>query len=145
MGFPELAGAAMLAGAVVLVTAVLGLTDRLAGWIPVPIVQGLIAGAVLPFVVGIFSALSTADDRRTGRGADHGGAAPSWRYLLGHAVLGARFPPILPAFLAGLAVAVATGQLGRSPWSSRSALDLVTPDVLVDGDRDRRPRCSSRS
>ena len=44
--FAELAAAAMLAGAIVLLIAVLGLTGRLAGWIPAPIVQGLIAGAV---------------------------------------------------------------------------------------------------
>src|SRR5205085_12280025 len=46
LSFPELAGAAILAGAIVLVTGLLGLTGRIAGWIPVSIVQGLVAGAV---------------------------------------------------------------------------------------------------
>ena len=49
----------MLAGAILLATTLLGVTGRLARWIPAPIVQGLIAGAVMPFVVDIFSALST--------------------------------------------------------------------------------------
>jgi predicted benzoate:H+ symporter BenE len=47
VGFPELTGATMLAVAIVLATAVLGLTSRIAAWIPVPIVRGLIAGPVL--------------------------------------------------------------------------------------------------
>ena len=53
VGFDDLAGASMLAGAIVLVAAILGLTGRIATWIPAPIVYGLIAGAVMPFVVNV--------------------------------------------------------------------------------------------
>ena len=56
--FAELSGASLLAGAIVLVAAAFGLTRHLAAWIPAPIVQGLIAGAVMPFVASIFSGLS---------------------------------------------------------------------------------------
>ena len=130
IGFPELAGAAMLAGAIVLVTAILGITGRLAGWIPAPIVQGLIAGAVMPFVVGIFSALSTSDE--TGRIPVEvpimvGSAVLA--YLVSQASLGSRFPPILPAFLVGLAVAATTGQVGTfSLHLAAPRLELVTPE-----------------
>jgi len=145
IGFPELAGAAILAGAIVLGTAILGITGRLAGWIPAPIVQGLIAGAVMPFVVGIFSALSTSNE--TGRIPVEvpimvGSAVLA--YLVSQARLGTRIPPILPAFLVGLAVAVTTGQVGTfslhlavptfefvPPEFSWTAIATVTPVLLA--------------
>ena len=57
-------------GAVVLAAAVLGLTTLIAEWIPAPIVYGLIAGAVMPFVAGVFTSLSTSAGRgrHPGRG-----------------------------------------------------------------------------
>ena len=61
--FAELSGASLLAGAIVLVAAASGLTRHLAAWIPAPIVQGLIAGAVMPFVAGMFTGLSTVGER----------------------------------------------------------------------------------
>src|SRR6185503_764946 len=64
IGFAELTAASILAGGIVLVTAMLGLTGRLSAWIPAPIVQGLIAGAVIPFVVNIFTSLSTSGGAR---------------------------------------------------------------------------------
>lgn len=54
----ELVGASMVAGAVVLLLGPLGLTKRLVTWIPAPIVYGLLAGAVLPFFVDMFTELS---------------------------------------------------------------------------------------
>ena len=98
IGFPELAGASILAGAIVLVTAVFGLTGQLAAWIPAPIVQGLIAGAVMPFVINIFSSLSTSEG--AARVPIMVGCAVL-AYLLSQRFLGTRLPPILPAFLAG--------------------------------------------
>jgi benzoate membrane transport protein len=127
--FPELAGAAMLAGAIVLGTTILGLTGRLAAWIPAPIVQGLIAGAVMPFLVSVFSSLSTSDD--TGRIPAEipimvGSAVIA--YLVGQRILGTRVPPILLAFLAGLVVAASTGQLGAFPsLFALPGLEIVRP------------------
>src|ERR687888_663771 len=51
---PELAGAAIVAGAIVLLTGVLGVTGRIATWIPIPIVYGLIAGAAATGPLGRF-------------------------------------------------------------------------------------------
>jgi benzoate membrane transport protein len=121
--FAELVGASMLAGAIVLVTAILGLTGQLARWIPAPIVQGLIAGAVMPFVVDVFSALRTSDGEW--RVAIMVGAAVVG-YLVGQWVLGTRLPPILPAFLAGCLAALLTGQLGEFP----STLSLPTFEIV---------------
>ncbi len=123
--FAELVGASMLAGAILLVTAILGLTGQLARWIPAPIVHGLIAGAVMPFVVDVFSALRTSDGEW--RVAIMVGAAVVG-YLVGQRVLGTRLPPILPAFLAGCLAALLTGQLGEFPSAfSLPAFDVVRP------------------
>jgi benzoate membrane transport protein len=128
ISFPELAGASMLAGAIVLVAAVLGLTQRIAAWIPAPIVYGLIAGAVMPFVAGIFTSLSTSEE-----GVRIPGEVPLmvgvalFAYLVSQRVFGGtRIPPILPAFIAGLVVAMLTGQLGAFP----SSFELPSLDVM---------------
>jgi benzoate membrane transport protein len=131
--FPELAGAAMVAGTIVLVAAVLGLIGRIAAWIPAPIVYGLIAGAVMPFVVSIFTSLSTSQG-----GVDVPYQVPFMvgsallAYLLSQRVFGTRVPPILPAFLAGLLAAAMTGQLGAFPTSFQPPnLELVRPSFSL--------------
>lgn len=112
--FPELCGAAIVAGAALLVTAAVGATRHLARWIPAQIVHGLIAGAVMPFVIDLFSALGTA-----------GGA---WRvplivasalaaFLAAQRSLRPAVPPILPAFVVGSLVTLVTGELGAFPTS----------------------------
>jgi benzoate membrane transport protein len=128
--FPELAGAAMLAGAIVLLTSVLGITGRLASWIPTPIVQGLIAGAVLPFLIDVFTSLSTASDAgKVPLEVPLMVGAAVLAYLISRLALGTRMPPILPAFLAGLLVAAVTGQLGGVPsLFALPTIELVTPD-----------------
>jgi benzoate membrane transport protein len=123
--FAELVGASMLAGTTLLLTTILGLTGTLARWIPAPIVHGLIAGAVMPFVVDVFSALRTSDGEW--RVAIMVGAAVVG-YLVGQRVLGTLLPPILPAFLAGCLAALLTGQLGEFPSGfSLPAFDVVRP------------------
>jgi benzoate membrane transport protein len=125
IGFPELAGASILAGAIVLVTAVLGLTARLAAWIPAPIVQGLIAGAVIPFVVNIFSSLSTSGGARVPIMV----GCAVLGYLLSQRLLGTRLPPILPAFVAGFLAAAVTGQLGAFPSTfALPGLEFIRPE-----------------
>jgi benzoate membrane transport protein len=125
ISFPELAAASILAGAIVLVTAMLGLTGRLAAWIPAPIVQGLIAGAVVPFVVNIFSSLSTS-------GGVQVPIMVGWAvlaYLVSQRVLGTRLPPILPSFVAGFLAAAVTGQLGAFPSTfALPGLELIRPE-----------------
>lgn len=123
--FPELAAASILAGAIVLVTAMLGLTSRLAAWIPAPIVQGLIAGAVTPFVVNIFTSLSTSGGARVPVMVGCAVLA----YLVSQRVLGPRLPPVLPAFAAGFLAAAVTGQLGAFPSTfALPGLELIRPE-----------------
>ncbi|MGH2590232.1 MAG: benzoate/H(+) symporter BenE family transporter [Actinomycetota bacterium] len=125
--FRELSGAAFLAGAIVSLIAVFGLTRQLAAWIPAPIVHGLVAGAVMPFVADIFSGLSTVN---------HQGVVVAARvpimvgsafvaYLLSQRFLGPRLPAILPALVAGLVAAGLTGQFGHVPTS------FTLPDLAI--------------
>jgi benzoate membrane transport protein len=133
ISFPELVGASMVAGVIVLVAAAFGLTGLIAAWIPAPIVHGLIAGAVMPFVVRIFSSMSTSAN----------GESISWEvpamvgsavvaYLLSQRSIDPRIPPILPAFVAGVAAAGVTGQLGPLPTSfALPDLTIVGPELSV--------------
>lgn len=127
--FPELAGASMLAGGLVLAAAVFGLTGRIAAWIPAPIVYGLIAGAVMPFVVAVFTSLSTSHEGvRIPSEVPLMVGAAVLTYFVSQRLFETRLPPILPAFLAGLLVAALTGQLGDFPSSfAPPNLDVVRP------------------
>lgn len=126
VGFAELTGATMLAGAIVLVTALAGWTGKISGWIPVPIVHAMIAGAVLPFVVGIFSAMSTHEGA-VGIEVPIMVAAAVLAYLVTPALIGTRVPATLPAFIVGLMVAIVTGQIGTIPHLALPTLDPVVP------------------
>jgi benzoate membrane transport protein len=118
LSFPELMGAAMLAGAGVLLLGLLGLTKRFAAWIPVPIMFGLLAGAVMPFVARVFSLLGDAPVVI---------GATFLVYLASRTLLGNRVPAILPALIAGTVVAAASGQFGQV----EDPLSLVLPQLTL--------------
>ena len=101
----------------------------IAAWIPAPIVHGLIAGAVMPFVVDVFTSLSTTQGGvRIPPETPLMVGAALLAYLVSPRLLGTRLPPILPAFLAGLLVAALTGQLGDFPSSfALPPLDVLRP------------------
>jgi benzoate membrane transport protein len=106
ISYAELVGASILTGAIVLLVGVLGLTDHVAAWLPAPIVLGLLAGAVMPYVAGLFTALGN-DPIVVG--------GTFLAYLLGRRFLSARIPPLLPALIVGLALVGLTEQLGPLP------------------------------
>jgi benzoate membrane transport protein len=133
-GFAELAGASVVAGALVLLVAAFGLVRHLADWIPAAVVQGLIAGAVMPFVAGLFTGLSTVD----AQGVAIAARVPAMvgaaliAYLLSRRYLDPRLPPILPGVVAGLAAAAITGQFGTTPVVIElPTLALTTPAFSV--------------
>lgn len=119
--WPELVGAAMAASGLVLLLGALGLTDWLAAWLPAPIVYGLLAGAVLPFFVDLFTALGDAR-------LVVGGALAA--YLLGRIVAGPRLPAIVPAIVVGLLVAGLLGRLGAAPTAVVWPIPAVTAPVF---------------
>lgn len=129
LSFAELVGASIVAGAIVLVAAILGMTDRIAAWIPAPIVYGLIAGAVMPFVAGIFTSLSTTEDGvRIPAEVPLMVFAALVAYFVSQRSFGTKVPPILAAFIAGIIVAALTGQLGELPSTfGAPALEAIRP------------------
>lgn len=117
ISYPELVGATILAGAAVLLVSVLGLMARLAALVPLPIMFGLLAGAVMPFVAGIFDNLGQAPVLVAGT---------LLAYLLSRWLLGQRVPPILTALLVGLAIAAVSGEFGQAS----EPLSLEIPQVI---------------
>ena len=131
----ELVGASIVAGGVVLLLEPLGLTKKLIAWLPAPIVFGLLAGAVLPFFIRMFTELSDAP-------LLVGGTLLA--YLLARAFLEPKIPAILPALAAGLLIAAASGDLSRvslteifiapvltTPVFTFAAILTVTPIMVV--------------
>lgn len=115
--WPELVGASMLAGAAVLVMTALGLTEAIGRLLPAPIVFGLLAGAVLPFVVDMFSALGT--ERLI-----VGGTIAV--YLFAKVIMEPRVPAILPALAAGVLIAALSGRVAPGIRESTSLLPAMT-------------------
>lgn len=54
--FEEMAGASLMAGAVILALAVLGIGARLIAWFPLPIVLGMFAGSILSYISNVVKA-----------------------------------------------------------------------------------------
>jgi benzoate membrane transport protein len=133
--YSELVGAFIITGLLVLVVSVLGLTNRLSSIIPPPIVFGLLAGAIMPFVSNIFTALGELP-------FIVGSAVLA--YLLSSRFFGNRVPAIFPAAAAGLTAVFLSGQIGSTsevmlrpvitfiePDFSAAAIITVAPIVLV--------------
>jgi benzoate membrane transport protein len=116
--FAEIIGAYIVAGLGILFISFLGLTGRLANILPAPIVFGLLAGALLPFVARIFNFLGEEPILIGGT---------FLAYLLGQRFLGNRIPAIVPALIAGLIIAALSGQLGQL----QAGLALTTPQITV--------------
>ncbi|HEY3072298.1 MAG TPA: benzoate/H(+) symporter BenE family transporter [Candidatus Limnocylindrales bacterium] len=122
VSFPALAGASVVAGAAVAALGVAGLTRRLTRLVPPPIVVGLLAGAVLPFVVRLFT--NVGQDPLVVGGALAG-------YLLGRRFLSS-VTPLLPALVVGVTLAAATGKLGLPPTFSLPQLAVTLPTFSVE-------------
>ncbi len=115
---PEIAGASLAAGIMILALGFLGVGARLMRWLPLPIVMGMFAGSILGYATGIFEQL---------------GAQP---WVVGAAIvgyLGARglgrtwLPPVGGAVVAGLAAAAVAGQVHPEAfrWSFPAVVPLV--------------------
>ncbi len=106
LSWAELVGATMVAGAIVLVLGITGLTHRLASILPTPIVYGLLAGALLDLLTDSIAMLGTATLLVGSTFA---------AYFLSRALLGDRFPALLTAIVAGVLIAVLASETGPVP------------------------------
>ena len=115
---PEIAGASLAAGLMIVALGFLGIGARLMRWLPLPIVMGMFAGSIFSYATGIFEQLGTQ----------------TW--VVGAAIvgyLGARglgriwFPPVAGAVVAGLAAAAIFGQVHPEAfhWSPPAIVPLM--------------------
>jgi benzoate membrane transport protein len=102
VSYPALVGATGVAGLVVLLASALGLTARLGALVPAPVVFGVIAGAVLPFVVALFDSLQAVP-------VIVGGMMLA--YVFARRAGRTRIPPIAAVLVAGVVLAGLTGRL----------------------------------
>jgi benzoate membrane transport protein len=116
--YPELIGSFIVAGAGVLIIGLLGLTGWISSWLPAPIVFGLLAGAIIPFVSRIFTFLGEAPILIGGT---------FLAYLLSRRFLETWVPAILPALLVGLGLTALTGQFGQLPSAGVPIPELTWP------------------
>jgi len=121
VAYPELIAATIVAGFGVVVASLLGITGKLSAWVPAPIVLGLLAGAILPFVADVFTSLGEAP-------AMIGGTLIA--YLVSRRLLKDHVPPVLPAMIVGLALAAATGQIGAMTTPFSLPVPMITTPVF---------------
>ncbi len=104
VSFPEMVGASMVAGGLVLILGVTGVTGLVTSLIPGAVVMGMIAGVVVPFISDMFTSLGTA-------AAIVGSTLVA--YVASRRFLGERISPIVPALAVGVIVAGLTGHFGE--------------------------------
>lgn len=120
--FAELAGASMVAGAVVAAITALGLAERLAQLIPGPVVVGLLAGSTLPFVAGIFTVMGSEP-------AVIGAALLA--FVLGRKYLESRVPSVFLTLVVGIAAAAVLGRFGAATGDAGPSLPIFTSPVCT--------------
>ena len=115
--FNEASGAFIMAGIIVLLLGLTGLIGKVMRWLPLPIVMGMIAGAMLRFGTAIIT------------------ASVSLPIVCGAALVGffivplliKKFPPVLGALICGVIAAFATGSF----TTEAVALTYIPPQFVV--------------
>ncbi|MDP6131949.1 MAG: benzoate/H(+) symporter BenE family transporter [Dehalococcoidia bacterium] len=117
--FPEMVGANLVAGLLILVLGLLGAGGRIMTWLPLPIVMGMFAGSIFCYVTRLVSA--TVDDVFVAGPAVGG-------YLLGRLIGNPRVPPVGLAVVFG-AIAILIGGQATPEAMSWSLPSLAVPSM----------------
>lgn len=124
LSWPELVGATVVSGVIVLVLGITGLTHRLARFLPSPIVYGLLAGAVLdPLLADSITSLGTSTLLVGSTFA---------AYFLSEAVFGKRVPALLSALVVGVVVALLGSQAGPMPDLAWPQVTFTLPEFTIE-------------
>ncbi len=103
--FPEMVGASLMAGVVILILGLIGAGERIIAWLPLPIILGMFAGSILGYISRMVRA--TVDDIAV--------AGPTvLGYLIGKMINRQSVPPLGLAVLFG-AAAIFLQQEGTPP------------------------------
>jgi benzoate membrane transport protein len=122
-GVAQIRGGILVAGVAIAFLGASGLSARVARLVPAPVVFAVVAGTVLPFVARTFSSLET--ERLI-----VGVVIVTW--VASRRLLGAAFPPTLPALVAGFLVAAFAGEVHAIPggWTL-PGIDLDRPQFSL--------------
>ena len=115
--FPEIVGAFIMSGAIVLLLGVTGVIGRIMHWLPMPIVMAMIVGAMIRFGVGAVDSVKAAP-------IIAGSAALAFFLTMRFIKT---FPPVLAALIVGLFAAVATGSIQAATVD----IAFVAPEFTV--------------
>ena len=119
--FSDILGAVLISGLIVLLLGVTGLFKWVLRYIPIPVIQGMIAGALVTYGIAIIKAI-VADPIVAG------GTFLIFIVFSLIPVISRRFPPILSALLLGFVIALAVGRVDISTITfSLSSLTFVAP------------------
>ena len=119
----ELVGSAMVAGGLIIIASAIGLAGWFQRWLPPPIVYGVLAGAVLPFLVELFGAL---------------GDEPILvgmtliSYLVARRLFEPTIPALLPALLVGIVVTFVAGETASFPADIELRPSFVAPRLSFE-------------
>ncbi|MCF8603468.1 benzoate/H(+) symporter BenE family transporter [Gordonia sp. HY442] len=124
--WPEVLGAFLITGVLILVVGLTGRVRKVMAALPTPIVMGMVAGVFLQFGLDIVNSV----------GAQPWVALPiiiAFFALHAHRTATKLMPPIIGAFLVGIAAVAATGtfHLGAEPSSPIASPVLQTPEFTV--------------
>lgn len=115
--FPEIVGAFIMSGAIVLLLGVTGVIRRIMHWLPMPIVMAMIVGAMIRFGVGAVDSVKAAP-------IIAGSAALAFFLTMRFIKT---FPPVLAALIVGLFAAAATGSIQAATVD----IAFVAPEFTV--------------
>jgi len=114
--FPELIGANLVAGALLLVLGLAGIGGRIMKWLPLPIIMGMFGGSILSYVVRMVTA--TVEDVAVA------GTAVAC-YLFGRLINNPRIPPVGLAVVGGGIAVWLVGTGGAQP------VEWVLPELSL--------------
>lgn len=124
--FSDILGAVLISGVIVLLLGVTGLFKWVLKYVPIPVIQGMIAGALITYGIAVVKAI-VADPIVAG------GTFLIFIVFSLIPVISKRFPPILSALILGFVLALVAGKVNLSTITfSFSSLTFVAPTFSLD-------------
>ncbi|WP_018963719.1 solute carrier family 23 protein [Coprothermobacter platensis] len=124
--FSDILGAVLISGVIVFLLGVTGLFKWVLKYVPIPVIQGMIAGALVTYGIAVVKAI-VADPIVAG------GTFLIFIVFSLIPVISKRFPPILSALILGFVLALVAGKVNLSTITfSFSSLTFVTPTFSLD-------------
>ena len=123
--FSDILGAIVLSGLLVLLLGVTGLFKAFLRYIPIPVIQGMIAGALVTFGIAIIKAIEVEP-------VVAGGTFLVFIIFSLFPAVSRRFPPILSAMILGFVITLLVGKVNISDINFQfSSLTFIAPTFNI--------------